>query len=46
LRDVSCGLKILFKKFEFFNPRPNIIGINVEGRAKVWTNQNFAKFIP
>lgn len=38
LRDVASGLKVLFKKFGFFNPRPNIIGINVQGRAKVWTN--------
>jgi hypothetical protein len=46
LRDVSSGLRILFKKFGIFNPRPNIIGINAEGKAKVWTNQNFAKFLP
>jgi hypothetical protein len=29
LRDAACGLKVLFKKFGFFNPQPNLIGINV-----------------
>lgn len=46
LRDVVSGLRVLFKKFGNFNPRPNLMGINAEGRAKVWTNENFAKFLP
>jgi len=46
LRDVASGLRVLFRKFGHFNPRPNIIGINSEGRAKVWTNENFAQTEP
>jgi hypothetical protein len=43
LRDVANGLKTLYKKFGIFNPRPKIIGINSDGRAKVWVNKNFAQ---
>lgn len=46
LRDVANGLRILFNKFGNFNPRPSIIGINSEGRARIWLNKNFAKFEP
>jgi hypothetical protein len=29
LRDVACALKVLFKKFGFFNLKSNLFGINV-----------------
>jgi hypothetical protein len=46
IRDAACGLRTLFDKFGFFNPKTNLIGINAEGRARVWVNQNFAKVEP
>ena len=46
LRDVAKGLAVLFKKFKKFTPRSKLIGINKEGRAKIWLNENFAVFEP
>lgn len=38
LRDVASGLQAILPKLGFFNPSPSSIGINSEGRARVWVN--------
>ena len=44
ISDVVKGLPILFEKFGPFTPKLNTIGVNSEGRARIWISENFADY--
>ena len=42
IRDILLALQYLSQKFGSFLPSPSMIGVNSQGRAKMWINSNSA----
>jgi hypothetical protein len=46
LGEALRGYEALFKRMGSFDVTPNMLGINEEGKVKVWANVNFASNHP